>query len=142
MIQEYYCHFDSLNNEYMSIIGPFKNLPCYFQETMQSNTEYHDDFMALVKLIEEYGGAGLLTYFPNMIKKDLKNMKGNAANATPNKKKDAKKIAQDKFLAALMLNGANCSKYDELKRSMNENYVTGTSNYPKSPEVLLCILNA
>jgi hypothetical protein len=41
-----------------------------------------------------------------------------------------------------MLNGANASKYGELKRSMAENYVTGTSEYPESPEVVLCILNA
>jgi hypothetical protein len=27
--------------------------------------------MAMVEVIEEYGGAGLSTYFPNMIKKEL-----------------------------------------------------------------------
>ena len=41
-----------------------------------------------------------------------------------------------------MLNGANREKYGELKRGMAENYVTGTSEYPDSPEVVLCILNA
>ena len=41
-----------------------------------------------------------------------------------------------------MLNGANASKYSELKRSMAENYVTGMSEYPESPEVMLRILNA
>jgi hypothetical protein len=40
-----------------------------------------------------------------------------------------------------MLNGANASKYGELKRSMAENYVTGTSEHPESPEVELRILN-
>jgi transcriptional regulator with XRE-family HTH domain len=58
--------------------------------------------------------------------------------------KEAKGIVREKFLAALMLNGANASKYGELKRSMAENYVTGTSEYPESPspEVVLRILNA
>jgi len=46
-----------------------------------------------------------------------------------------------KFLAALMLIGANRDKYGELKRSMAENYVMGTSEYPGSPEVVLRILN-
>jgi hypothetical protein len=41
-----------------------------------------------------------------------------------------------------MLNGANHDRYGDLKRSMAENYVTGTSKYPESPEVVLCILNA
>jgi hypothetical protein len=27
--------------------------------------------MAMVEVVEEYRGAGLLTYFPNMIKKEL-----------------------------------------------------------------------
>ena len=41
-----------------------------------------------------------------------------------------------------MLNGANRDKYGDLKRSMAENYVMGTSEYPESPEVVLHILNA
>ncbi len=47
-----------------------------------------------------------------------------------------------KFLATLMLSGANREKYGELKHSMAENYVTGTSKYPVSPEVVLRILSA
>ena len=62
--------------------------------------------------------------------------------ATEGKMKEAKKKVREKFLATLMLNGANRDKYGELKRSMAENYVTGTSEYPESPEVVLCILNA
>jgi hypothetical protein len=61
--------------------------------------------------------------------------------AMPDKFKEAKRIVRDKFLAALMLNGANASKYNELKCNMSENYVTGTSKYPKSPDILLRILN-
>ena len=41
-----------------------------------------------------------------------------------------------------MLSGANGVKYNDLKRSMKENFVTGTSTYPKSPEAVLRILNA
>ena len=60
----------------------------------------------------------------------------------PNKLKEAKGAVRDKFPAALMLNGANAAKYNELKRSMAENYVTGTSEYLESPEFVLRILNA
>jgi hypothetical protein len=99
--------------------------------------------MVLVKVIDEYGGAGLLTHFPNMIRKELfsKNI-ANMSKAMPGKLKEAKSIVRDKFLAALMLNGANAAKYNKLKRSMAENYVTGTSKYPESPELVLRILNA
>jgi transcriptional regulator with XRE-family HTH domain len=80
-----------------------------------------------------------------MIKKELlsKNIT-DPSQASADELKEAKGIVREKFLAALMLNGANASKYGELKRSMAENYVTGTSEYPESPspEVVLRILNA
>jgi len=41
-----------------------------------------------------------------------------------------------------VLSGANGAKYNDLKRGMKENFVTGTSMYPKSPEAVLRILNA
>jgi hypothetical protein len=41
-----------------------------------------------------------------------------------------------------MLSGANGAKYNNLKQGMKENFVTGTSKYPKSPEAVLQILNA
>ncbi len=98
--------------------------------------------MAMVEVIEEYGGAGSLTYFPNLIKKELKTKGIDMDKASGDEKKEAKKAVCDKFLAALMLNGANHDKYGEWKRGMAENYVTGTSEYPESTEAVLCILNA
>jgi hypothetical protein len=98
--------------------------------------------MGMVEVIEEYGGAGSLTYFPNTIKKELTTKGVDMDKASADEMKEAKKMVRKKFLAALMLNGANCEKYSELKHSMAENYVTGTSEYPESPEVVLRILNA
>jgi hypothetical protein len=49
---------------------------------------------------------------------------------------------RDKFLVALMLSGANGAKYNNLKRNMKENFVTGTSRYPESLKAVLRILNA
>jgi hypothetical protein len=107
------------------------------------NSEFHEDFMVLVEVIKEYGGTESLTHLPNMIKKELlsKNIM-DPSKATADELKEAKGIIREKFLAALMLNGANASKYGELKRSMAENYVTEMSEYPESLEVMLRILNA
>ncbi len=84
----------------------------------------------------------MLTHFPNMIRKELssKNI-ADMSKATPDELKEAKSVMRDKFLATLMLNGADAAKYNELKRGMAENYLTGTSKYPKSPELVLRILN-
>jgi hypothetical protein len=143
IIRGYCCQFVTLNDEYMLIVKLLKNLVYFFQKPDQTNSEFHEDFMALVEVIEEYGGTGSLTHFPNMIKKELlsKNIM-DPSKASADDLKEAKGVVREKFLAALMLNGANASKYGELKRSMAENYVTGTSEYPESPEVVLRILNA
>jgi len=127
----------------MSIVKSLKNLFCFFQKPDQTNSEFHEDFMALVEVIEEYGGTGSVTHFPNMIKKELlsKNIM-DPSKPWADDLKEAKGVVMEKFLAALMLNGANASKYGELKRSMAEYYVTGTSEYPESLEVVLHILNA
>jgi hypothetical protein len=50
---------------------------------------------------------------------------------TPDQMEEAKKTVCKKILAALMLNGTNGQKYGELKRSMAENYATGTREYPR-----------
>jgi len=126
----------------MSIFGAIKNLLYLFQKPTQTNSDYYEDFMAMVEVIEEYGGSGLLTYFHNMIKNELMAKSIDMDKATGDEINEAKKTVRMKFLAALMLNGANHDKYGELKCSMAENYVIGTSEYPESPEVVLCILNA
>jgi hypothetical protein len=142
MLRSYCCQFNTHNDEYMLIVGAIKNFLYFFQKTMQANVNYHEDFMAMVEVIEGCGGAGSLTYFPNMIKKVLESKKINMDKASAREMRDAKKKVHDKFLAALMLSGANREQYGESKRSMAENYVTGTSKYPESPEVVLCILSA
>ena len=142
MIRGYCCQFDTLNDEYMSIVGAIKNLLYLFQKPTLTNSDYHEDFTAMVEVIVEYGGAGSLTYFPNMIKKELRTKSIDMENTTGDEMKEAKKTVREKFLAALMLNSANRDKYGELKRSMAENYVTGTSKCPESLEVVLHILNA
>jgi hypothetical protein len=125
----------------VGLVGAIKNLLYFFQKPTQSYLDYHGDFIALIKVIEEYRGAGLLTHFPNMIKKELLSDNLDIDKATPDKIKKFKKKVREKFLAALMLDRANRDKYGDLKRSMQENYMTGTCKYPVSPEVVLRILN-
>jgi hypothetical protein len=63
------------------------------------------------------------------------------SKANTDKLKEGKKTVCKKFLAVLMLNGANGAKYNDLKQSMKENFTMGTSTYAESPKVVLCILN-
>jgi hypothetical protein len=98
----------------------------------------------MLEVIEEYGDGGTdsMTHLPNMLKQVLEANGIELSKATNDQVKEGKKTVCNKFLAALMLIRANRARYKGLKRSMKENFVTGTSTYPESPEAILRILNA
>ena len=107
MICGYCCQFDLLRDKFMAIVAAKKNLYHFFHEAEQSNADYHKDFMAMLEVIEEYGGAGLMTHFPNMLKQELEANGIDLSKATSEQLEDRKKTICKKFLAALMLTGAN-----------------------------------
>ncbi len=51
----------------------------------------------MLEVIEEYGGAGSMTHFPNMLKKEIESMGTDLAKATSDQLKQAKKTVRDKF---------------------------------------------
>ena len=67
-IHGYCCQFDLLIDKYTVIVVAIKNLFYFFQKLEQSNADYHEDFMAMLEVIEEYGGKGSMSHFPNMLK--------------------------------------------------------------------------
>jgi hypothetical protein len=71
MIHGYCCQFNLLSDEYMAIVAAIKNLFYFFQKAEQSNADYHEDFMTMLEVIEKYGGMGLMTNFPNMLKQEI-----------------------------------------------------------------------
>ncbi len=115
MIRGYCCQFNLLSNEYMAIVVAIKNLFYFFQKAEQSNAEYHEDFTVMLEVIEEYGGTGLMTNFPNMLKQELDTDGINLSKATSDQVKEGNKTVCKKFFAALMLSGANGAKYNNLK---------------------------
>jgi len=126
----------------MAIVAAIKNMFYFFQKAEQCNADYHENFMAMLEVIEECGEAGSMTHFPNMLKREIEADGTDMSNATNEQMKEGKKANRKKFLATLMLSGENGAKYNDLKRGMKENFVTGTSTYPESPEAVLQILNA
>jgi hypothetical protein len=107
MICGYCCQFHLLSNKYMAIVAARKNLFYFFQKAEQLNADYQEDFMALLKMIDEYRGAGLMTHFPNMLKQELEADGIDLSKATSEQLKDGKKTIPEKFLPALILSGAN-----------------------------------
>ncbi len=94
IMQGYFFKFDILNDEYMFIVAVLKNLFFYYYKNDQQNADYHEDFMALVEVIEEYRGAGCVSHFPNMIKIEPYGIDSNAdiSSAMPDELNDAMKL--------------------------------------------------
>jgi len=115
MIRGYCFQFDLLSDKYMAIVVAIKNLFYFFQKAEQSNADYHKDFMAMLEVIEEYGGAGSMTHFPNMLKREIEADGTDMSKATNEQVKEGKKAVREKILAALMLSRENGAKYNDLK---------------------------
>jgi hypothetical protein len=144
MIHGYCCQFDLLSNKYMAIVAAIKNLSYFFQKTEQSNADYHKDFVAMLKVIKEYGGAGSMTHFPNMLKRELETNGTDLSKATSEQLKD-KRQEEDRLQEVSCCPHAKrsqWSKYNDLKWGIKENFVMGTSKYPENPEAVFWIFNA
>ncbi len=76
----------------VDLIGPY---------TLKGKDGSQIDFMAMLEVIEEYGGAGLMTHFPNMLKREIEADGTDMSNATNEQMKEGKKAVREKFLAAL-----------------------------------------
>ncbi len=98
MICGYCCQFSLPSNKYMAIVAAIKNLFYFFQRDEQSNADYHEDFMAMLEVIKECRGVGLMTHFPNMLKQELEADGIDLSKATSEQLKDRKKTDHESFL--------------------------------------------
>jgi hypothetical protein len=72
----------------MPIVAAIKNLFIFCD---QYNADYHKIFMAMLEVIEEYGGAGSFTHFPSLLKQELKGYGLDLSKATAKDSKEGKK---------------------------------------------------
>ena len=85
----------------------------FFQKAEQSKADYFEEFMAKIQVIEKYGGMDLMTHSPNMLKQELEADGTDLSKTTTDQMKKGKKAIREKFLAVLMLSGANGGDGDE-----------------------------
>jgi hypothetical protein len=70
------------------------------------NTDYHEDFMAMLEMIEEYRGTGSLTPLPSMLKQELNEKGVDLSKASADKLTEGNKTVCKNSLAVLMLSRA------------------------------------
>ena len=146
LIQGLCCSFDSKTQSVMATVRSQKKLFTFFQRDGMNNASYHKEFMALVDTIETYGGTGAIAITPTLVKHKLTEMQTNSKCTDPDNPTSAElatahKLVRDKFLAALMLDGANRDRYGALRNELTNQYGFGNNLYPKTVDQCLTMMN-
>jgi hypothetical protein len=112
----------------------------YVQKSGMANADYMEEFMAIIGVVETYGGEW--GQEPGLIRAKLQ--AANVAdpdNPTPDELDDAKEAARDDFLAMMFLSGADKDRYWKLRNELSNDYAKGVSNYPCTLDGMLRLLN-
>jgi hypothetical protein len=107
-----------------------------------TNTEYAEHFMALVGVVETYGGAygrkpGLVA--TELVAQGVKPQDVNTAGPADVKK--AEVVCCECYLSCMVLRGADNSRYHQLKVDLSNDMTKGTDNFPKTMAETMRILN-
>jgi hypothetical protein len=89
-----------------------------------SNPDYYNEFMAIVKGVESYGGEW--GQEPGLIPAKLDTAGiADPDNPTADELTTAKAAAREDFLAMMLLSGANNGKFWKLGEDLSNDYVKG-----------------
>ena len=96
-------------------------------------TEYVEFFMALVGVVETFGGAygnkpGLVR--AQLLDQGVAEADLNAPNANEHKK--ALVVCREAYLSCMILRGSDNSRYYQLKTDLANDMTKGQDNYPKT----------
>ena len=116
-----------------------QRVDCFLHRKYVSNYTQHENFRALVEVVEIYGGA--YGKEPGLIKEELKALIVNYIDAADD---DTIAIEEDVvhnlILVLMILSGANNGIYVVLKYDLSNHYTMGTINYSINMEKYICLL--
>jgi hypothetical protein len=140
IIRGFCCSFEDERQGTWALQQAKKKAFCFIQCDGVSNTDYYDEFIAIVKGVESYGGEW--GQEPGLIRLKLEGMTGvDPDNPTPAELDDAKAAAREDFLAMMLLSGANNNRFWKLREDLANDYTKGRDNYPSTVDGMLRLLN-
>jgi hypothetical protein len=141
LIRGFCCSFDDQRQGTWSLQQAKKKAYLYIQREGISNTAYMEEFIALIKVVETYGGEwgqepGLIT-----AKLQADTPMVDIDNPTEAELNRAKEAATEEYLAMMFLSGADKNRYFELRNELSNDYAKGNDNYPSTLDGMLRLLN-
>jgi hypothetical protein len=139
IIRGYCCSFDANQQSTFALKGAKHRVQVFIQGYDVTVTDYVEYFMALVDVVETYGGAygnepGLLR--EQLIKQGMSAADADktVANGGPDaaKIKKAMVVTRECYLSCMILQGSDNSRFYQVKTDLQNDMMKGTDNFPKT----------
>ena len=132
--------FDDHKQEVFNLVQALKTLFLYSQTDKATVKQYRQNFHALWEMVEAFGGSpGIHQGMINGILKDPARV-ANTSRPMDAEKKRAEEDATKAVKAALLISGADKTRFGRLKDELTNNYLLGTDQYPDTYEKAMRIL--
>ncbi len=144
----YCCSFNTNQQSRFALKGAKHQVQVFTQGYDVTVTDYVEYFMALVGMVETYGGAygnkpGLLR--EQLIKQGVTaaDMDKTAMNGGPNmaKIKKALVVTRECYLSCMILLGSDNSRFYQVNTDLQNDMMKGTNNFPKTVVKTTCHLS-
>jgi hypothetical protein len=140
IIRGFCCSFDDQRQGTWALQQAKKRVFLYVQDGQQSNAEYMENFLALVRVVETYGGTW--GEEPGLIRAKLQAANvADVDNPTEAEMATAKAASREDFLGMMFLSGADGNRYWKLREELSNDYAKGANNYPDTLDGMLRLLN-
>ena len=132
--------FDDHKQEVFNLVQALKTLFLYSQNDKETVEQYGRNFRALWETVEAFGGSpGVHQGMIDGMLKDPTRV-ANVTRPTAAERTKAEEDASEAVKAALLISGADRTRYGRLKDELANNYLLGTDQYPDTFEKAMRIL--
>ena len=130
-IQKICVGHDDTNQDMYNVVQACKNMFLFRQDDTTSTEDYVRDFKSYWDTCEAYKAEP--AYHPKLIKARAEEITTGPA-PTPTDITDAEKQIREEFMAGLLISSANQKHFGILKRDLQNAYLKGQDDYPKTFE--------
>ncbi len=135
------CKYDASSEPVMSLVQAKRRVYTCYQGQKQTNDEYAEELEAYADVVEAYGGQ--FGNEPGYLDAVLVNSvrARDPRNPTAQELDNARAILRDNMMAAMLISGADNTRFRSLKMELRNQYSQGQDNYPRTMAKALDILN-
>lgn len=131
VLKEIMCRFEDHKYDVLALHWSIKRLYTFRQGQSMSNEAFLEKFKTLTEVADDHGAD--VGIFPAAVRAKLAEQMASDPDApTPEELKAAKAVVKQEYLAVAYLSATNYDRYGDLLKDLENDYVKGHNNYPKT----------